>query len=145
MFNLDDCIGIITSRGTKEIVEAFNHRLALHDITRVQWIALYYIGEEKGITQKDLADKMNIKESTVARLIDRMEKEGTVERIKNTEDRRVTKLHLTEKGSEKREAVIPIGEEFSREGIHGISQEHLKIFKEVLQQIITNVNTKNNQ
>ncbi|WP_315117316.1 MarR family transcriptional regulator [uncultured Clostridium sp.] len=143
MFNLDDCIGIITSRGTKEIVDAFNHKLALHDITRVQWIALYYIGEYEGITQKDLSDKMNIKESTVARLIDRMEKEGTVERIKNSEDRRVTKLHLTEKGKEKREAVIPIGEEFSRDGIDGISQEHLKIFKEVLRKIIINVNERN--
>lgn len=143
MFNLDDCIGIITSRGTKEIVDAFNHKLALHDITRVQWIALYYIGEDEGITQKDLSDKMNIKESTVARLIDRMEKEGTVERIKNSKDRRVTKLHLTEMGKEKREAVMPIGEEFSRDGIDGISQEHLKIFKEVLQKIIINVKGKN--
>ncbi|GAA0727488.1 hypothetical protein GCM10008905_25120 [Clostridium malenominatum] len=144
MFNLDDCIGIITSRGTKEIVDAFNDRVALYNITRVQWIALYYIGEEEGITQKDLSDKMNVKESTVVRLIDRMEREGIVERIKNSEDRRVTKLHLTKEGKEKREEILPVGEEFSREGIDGISEEHLAVFKEVLEKIIINVKKRNN-
>lgn len=142
MFDLDDCIGIITSRSTKEITDAFSSKVEACGITRVQWIAIYYIGKEEGITQKKLGEKMDLKESTVARLVDRMEKEGTVERIKDTSDKRITKLYLTKLGKYKREEILPIGESFSKEGIEGISEEHLNIFKEVLSKIVSN--TKNN-
>lgn len=143
MFNLDDCIGIITSRGTKHIVDAFNNRLALYGITRVQWIALYYIGRNEGITQKELSEEMDLTESTVVRLIDRLEKENTVERMKDEKDRRITKLYLTKEGKEKREALLPIGESFSNEANIGISEEHLEIFKEVLNKIVFNVKEGN--
>lgn len=139
MFNLDDCIGIITSRSTKEIIKAFNDRLESENITRVQWIALYYVGINEGITQKDLADRMDLKESTVVRLLDRMEKEEIIKREKDLKDRRVTKLYLTAEGKIKREKVLPIGETFSNEAIKGISDEHLTIFIEVLAKIVQNV------
>lgn len=139
MFNLDDCIGIITSRGTKHIVDAFNNRLAVYNITRVQWIALYYIGRNEGITQKELSEEMDLKESTVARLIDRLEKENTVQRIKDVKDRRISKLYLTEEGKEKKEALLPIGENFSNEAIKGISEGDLEIFKDVLNKIVINL------
>lgn len=142
MFNLDDCIGIITSRGTKHIVDAFSSRLAAYNITRVQWIALYYIGRSEGITQKELAEEMDLKESTVARLIDRLEKENTVLRIKDKKDRRVTNLYLTEEGREKREELMPLGETFSKDGIKGISEKDLDTFKEVLNKIVLNVTEK---
>lgn len=142
MFNLDDCIGIITSRGTKHIVDAFSSRLAAYNITRVQWIALYYIGRSEGITQKELAEEMDLKESTVARLIDRLEKENTVLRIKDKKDRRVTNLYLTEDGREKREALMPLGETFSKDGIKGINEKDLDTFKEVLNKIVLNVTEK---
>lgn len=142
MFKLEDCIGIVTSKSTKEIVDAFNNRLEDHGITRVQWIALYYIGMNEGITQKDLSDKMDLKESTVVRLIDRMEKEGVIERIKDNKDRRISKLYLTSHGKEKREKVLPIGESFSNEAVEGISEEHLDIFKEVLSKVVSNLSKK---
>ena len=142
MFDLDDCIGIITSRSTKEITDAFSSKVEACGITRVQWIAIYYIGKEEGITQKQLGEKMDLKESTVARLIDRMEKDGTVERVKDASDKRISKLYLTKLGQYKREETLPIGESFSKEGIEGISEEHLNIFKDVLNKIVAN--TKKN-
>jgi len=132
MFRLEECVGFITSNAAKELSDEFNRRLGEMGSTRVQWIALYYIGMNEGITQKDLSDKMDLKESTVVRLIDRMEKEGVIERIKDDKDRRISKLYLTSHGKEKREKVLPIGESFSREAVEGISEEDLDIFKEVL-------------
>lgn len=44
----------------------------------MQWIALYYLGKEEFISQKELAERMNVKESSVARLLDRMERDELV-------------------------------------------------------------------
>ena len=73
MFRLEDCIAYITSRGAKVLAERLEERFEGSGISRVQWIAMYYVNGCPSITQKQLADKMNLKEPTVVRLLDRME------------------------------------------------------------------------
>lgn len=141
MFQLEDCIGFITSKNAKILADEFNKRLSEHGTTRVQWIALYYIGNNEYITQKELSDLMDIKESTMVRLIDRLEKEDLVKRVKDIKDRRITKLTLTDKGANFREKLLPLGEEFSDSATEGISQDDLDIFKKVLEKMIKNINT----
>ena len=140
MFNLEDCIAFITNKYNKEITELFNQRLQEHNITRVQWIALFYIGNNEGITQRDLAQILDSNESSIVRLIDRMEKENIVKREKDPTDRRVTKLFLTEEGMKKRDEILPIGEKFSKDCIKGISDEDLETFKEVLNKMVKSLN-----
>lgn len=107
--------------------------------TRVQWIVLYYLGKDESISQKELGEKMNIKESSVVRLIDRMERDGLVERIKNEVDKRVTNLNLTSKGKEYRLNLLPEGEKFQDLLSRGISDEEMKIFLDVLSKMVYNV------
>lgn len=140
MFNLEDCIAFMTNKYNKEITELFNQRLQEHNITRVQWIALFYIGNNEGITQRDLAQILDSNESSIVRLIDRMEKENIVKREKDPTDRRVTKLFLTEEGMKKRDEILPIGEKFSKDCIKGISEEDLGVFKDVLNKMVKNLN-----
>lgn len=108
-------------------------------VTRVQWIALYYLGKEESISQKELAEKMNIKESSVARLLDRMERDGLVERVKNENDKRVTNLRLTDKGKQYRVKLLPEGEEFEKLLYKNISEEEMRIFTAVLTKMVNNI------
>ncbi|MEG1255801.1 MarR family transcriptional regulator [Clostridium sp.] len=140
MFRLEECVGFITSNAAKELSDEFNRRLGEEGSTRVQWIALYYIGKEDGISQKALANKMNVKESTIVRLVDRMEKDSIVKREKEKADRRVTNIYLTDKGNELRKGLMPMGEKFSDDATRGIKQEHLDIFSNVLRKMVTNIN-----
>ncbi|MFR1707706.1 MAG: MarR family winged helix-turn-helix transcriptional regulator [Clostridium sp.] len=139
MFDLDDCIAFITNKSAKRLADEFNRRLQEHGSTRVQWIALFYIGKALEISQKELSDYMDVKESSMVRLIDRMEKEELVERRKDPEDRRITKIILTDKGKFLREELMPIGEEFQDDVLKGISKEDMGIFKEVLQRMTDNI------
>ena len=115
MFDLDDCIAFITNKSAKRLADEFNRRLQEYGSTRVQWIALFYIGKALEISQKELSDYMDVKESSMVRLIDRMEKEELVVRRKDSEDRRITKIILTDKGKFLREELMPIGEELQNE------------------------------
>jgi len=82
---------------------------------------------------------MDIKESSMVRLIDRMEKEELVERRKDSEDRRITKIILTDKGKFLKEELMPRGQVFQDDVLKGISKENLEIFKEVLQRMTDNI------
>ncbi len=139
MFDLDDCIAFITNKSAKKLADEFNRRLQENGTTRVQWIALFYIGKAGEISQKELSDYMDIKESSMVRLIDRMEKEELVERRKDSEDRRITKIILTDKGKFLKEELMPRGQEFQDDVLKGISKENLEIFKEVLHRMIDNI------
>lgn len=138
MFQLDDCIGFITNKVSKKIADIFNEKLSKYGITRVQWIALYFLGKHEYINQSELADKMDIKKSTMVRLIDRMEKEGYVQRQKDINDRRITYICLTELGKKHREDLLPFGEDFSNSIVRNISEEEMEIFKKVLDRLVEN-------
>lgn len=139
MFDVETCISFITNRSSKIMADAFNERLMSKGVTRVQWLALYFLGQEEPMSQSELAEKMGIKGSTVTRLIDRLEREGYVVRQKEPDDRRVTMIVLTDKGSQFREELLPEGEEMSQIFARDIPPEDIEVFKRVLDKMINNV------
>jgi len=89
---------------------------------------------------------MNIKESSVARLLDRMERDGLVKRIKNENDKRITNLNLTDKGKQFRVKLLPEGEKFEKLLHKNISDEEMEIFMMVLVRMVNNLKeNKDNQ
>jgi len=71
-----------------------DRRARAHDMTRAQWVILVCLERRPGLTQKALAEILEVDPITVARLIDRLEDRGMVERRGDPADRRVWRLHL---------------------------------------------------
>ncbi|PYZ99117.1 MarR family transcriptional regulator [Alteribacter lacisalsi] len=69
-------------------------------ITPPQFVALQWLHEYGDMTIGELSSKMYLACSTTTDLIDRMEKNELVERVKDTNDRRVVRIHLLDKGAE---------------------------------------------
>jgi DNA-binding MarR family transcriptional regulator len=58
-------------------------------------------GEERYLTAKGIAHKMNVVKSRVSKIIDGLIKKGLIQRIKDPEDFRVSLLSLTPQGQKK--------------------------------------------
>jgi len=138
MFNLDDCFALITSRGGKVFAKKLDEQLTSRGMPRAQWIAMYYIHDGDEITQKGLADKMAIKEPTVARMLQKMELDGFVYRSSSSKDKRIKCLKLTDKGTKIFFKLMPIVEQFKNNTISDIPDDELKTFKKVLHKMIDN-------
>lgn len=69
-------------------------RARAHGMTRAQWGILIWLERQPGITQKELAELLEVEPITVARLLDRLEARGMVERRPDPKDRRIWRLHL---------------------------------------------------
>jgi DNA-binding MarR family transcriptional regulator len=74
-------------------VEA-DKRASTHGMTRAQWVILFWLERQPGLSQKELAEILEVEPITVARLIDRLESRGMVERRPDPRDRRIWRLHL---------------------------------------------------
>ena len=124
----------------KQFSEAFSQRLEGTGITRIQWIALYYIHQnDNNIYQRELSNKMYIADSSVGRLIDRLERDGLVKRVKGKEDKRMIFVQLTDEGQKLFKEVLPIGEAFNDTLTKNISAEDLETFNAVLNQMLINI------
>ena len=69
------------------------------DLTGPQLTVLKMLEGVGDLSLSDLSDRIRAQNSTVTGIIDRMEREGLVVRTRSTEDRRVVRIRLTEKGS----------------------------------------------
>ncbi|MBP1850002.1 MarR family winged helix-turn-helix transcriptional regulator [Rhizobium halophytocola] len=80
---------------------AADRRLQPYGLGESAWRALLMISNaDKPPRQKDLADFLSLDGSSVARLVDGLEKSGHVRRTEGTQDRRAKQLALTEQGAE---------------------------------------------
>ncbi|WP_245570843.1 MarR family winged helix-turn-helix transcriptional regulator [Anaerovorax odorimutans] len=137
---MSKCIGFVTNTTMKTITEDFNRRLEKQGMTRIQWIALYFLNRaDKSISQKQLASLMNIQDSSLARLIDRMERDGLINRVENSDDKRVKFLELTEVGRERIDELLPLGKHFSDLLLEDITDEELDIFDNILKKMLNNI------
>ena len=65
-------------------------------MTRAQWGILLWLEREPGLSQRELAEILEVEPITVARLVDRLDRRGMVERRPDSADRRIWRLHLTD-------------------------------------------------
>jgi DNA-binding MarR family transcriptional regulator len=73
----------------------FDRRVQALGLTQAQWRAIAHLAREEGINQTELAERLEVKPISLARLIDRMERAGWVERVADKQDRRASRLFLT--------------------------------------------------
>jgi DNA-binding MarR family transcriptional regulator len=77
--------------------KAFDRRASLIGLSLVQARALVYVARHEGIRQAGLSDLLEVQPITLTRLLDRMESAGWIERRPDPDDRRVHRLHLSDK------------------------------------------------
>ncbi len=73
-----------------------------------QEIMLIQLAASDGLSQKTLAETLNVNHATVAKTVGRMEKAGLVERRESDRDRRITLVYLTAAGRALHDQVIGI-------------------------------------
>lgn len=79
-----------------------------YDVTLDQFAVLIRLWDEDGLSQTELCEKTCKTKSNMTRILDSMEKKGLISRRVNREDRRSFSIHLTAKGKEIKDELVPI-------------------------------------
>ncbi|MGI6449922.1 MAG: MarR family winged helix-turn-helix transcriptional regulator [Desulfitobacteriia bacterium] len=70
-------------------------KLNLGDFTMPQTMIIFYLAQSGKMKISELSEKMGLTNSTVSGIVDRLEDQGVVSRIRGTSDRRVVYVELT--------------------------------------------------
>lgn len=96
-------IGKIISNFSNKIGRKISKEAAQYGVTGVQGKIIgfiYHNSNKKDIFQKDIEEQFDIRRSSVTSALQLMEKKGYIRRISVSEDARLKKILLTEKGEE---------------------------------------------
>jgi len=116
---------------TRHLRTAFDRRAAGFGLTRAQWRALKLIGREEGLSQRDLAERLEMDPIPVGRVVDRLEKAAFVARRADPVDRRRWRLHLTPQARAVVDRMDVLGQTLTQEALHGVSEQDLAAFVRV--------------
>ncbi|KMY54948.1 MarR family transcriptional regulator [Bacillus sp. FJAT-27231] len=119
--------GIIKQKG-REILSDYK-------ITPPQFIALQWLFEEGDMTIGELSTKMFLAFSTTTDLIDRMERNNLVERVKDTNDRRIVRIHLLKEGASMIEEVIKKRQLYVQQILQNFSEDEILSLKSNLEKM----------
>ncbi|MCR6111551.1 MarR family transcriptional regulator [Bacillus sp. A301a_S52] len=101
-------------------------------ITPPQFVALQWLHEYGDMTIGELSSKMYLACSTTTDLVDRMEKNDLVERVKDTNDRRVVRIHLLSKGATIIREVIKQRQIYLQDVLEDFSKEDVDFLEKSL-------------
>lgn len=91
---------------------------------------------EDGLVQNDLAEVLDLRPSSLAELVKKMENAGDIERKEDITDKRIKRIYLTDAGRRKAERLSADKEESSSETFFaGLTEEEQQAFSEYLQKI----------
>lgn len=107
--------------------------LSSYDITPPQFDALQKIIWCESLTIGELSSKLFLAPSTITDLVDRMEKNGLVERVKDEKDRRVVKVKPLEKGNKLIEDVLEQRREYVSSLLQTLDMSQKKDFVKYLE------------
>src|ERR1700756_5429822 len=93
--DLDDDLLILLSDVARHMHTCGDQLAQAHGITRAQLIILARLERQPDLSQNELAALAEVTPMTIARLIDRLESLGLVERCVDPDDRRIWRLRLT--------------------------------------------------
>ena len=106
---------------------------------------LFVLSKEDGQSQKELANKLNLKPATITVMLKRMEKANLVERRQDAEDQRVSRVYITEKGKKVYKKVNKIMKNVEEECFGNFTVEEKVILRRLLMQIRENLLIANDQ
>lgn len=137
--DLNRRFGFLMHDVTRLAKRRFDHRAEQVGLTRAQWSVVAHLYREEGVNQATLADRVDIKQMTLARLADRLEVAGWLERRPHPDDRRAKCLYLTDKAHARLDEMRALADEVQEEALQGVAPEQRSLLIELLLQIKGNL------
>lgn len=123
----------------------YTQRLKPYNISYGQAPFLMALYREDGVNQETIAKRLLFNKATIARAIDKLEREGYVCRTQDKNDGRANRIFLTPKGREIEPVMNQLSQEWNSILLSGFTEVECLVLKELMKKIVSNVMHEMNQ
>jgi DNA-binding MarR family transcriptional regulator len=135
----EETVGFLLWDTARRFKRVFSECLSRHGISFGLWPVLRTLSDEDGLTQAELAARLQLVGPTVVDIIAELERRKLITRSPSPSDRRKTHVNLTKAGREIVELVMPDVAAENRAGLSDFSAEEQALLKKFLRRLRANI------
>lgn len=136
---MENSVGYLIRSTHLTFAKYLRNLLPPHKVTPGQWYFLRALWQEEGLSQRELSRRVRTTEPTTVSALRLLERNGLIERVRNTQDRRTNNIFLTPKGRGLKDKLLPSVLELNRIATEGLSSEEVHHAFRILNKMQHNV------
>ena len=138
----EDSIHKLYQRVYKNLITLIRSELEPYDFNRGEFPLLFkLIKKGDGITQKEICEMLYISKSTTSKIIKRLVEKGYLRKEKDPEDKRASRIFLTDKKEEIEDLIKEIDQKAENKMLEGFDEEEREELRNYLERILDNLDS----
>ena len=136
-----DSIGYLSRINFRAFAVELEKLTSTRGVSAGQWRFLRVLWEEDDITQRELSDRVGVREATTVRAMTGLVSCGLVVRHPSTSDKRKMQIKLTRKARMLKSKLLPMVTEVNERAVSGLSKRDVDTARRVLAHTYRNLNS----
>jgi MarR family transcriptional regulator, transcriptional regulator for hemolysin len=124
----------------RTFARTLEQRITAYGVTIGQWRFLRELWREDGVTQRELSERLDLREPSTVAAVRSLEAAGLIRRVPDATDRRKVRIHLTPHAARLRRPLLEHVMEVNRIATRGIPKSDLETARRVFLKMIENLN-----
>jgi DNA-binding MarR family transcriptional regulator len=137
-FSRTDSAAYLAAQMAKSFARSLQQRAAKLGFSPGQFPILLELWAEDGLTQKQLLERVDIEQATMANTLSRMERDGLIERRPHPTDRRAQQVFLTGKAAILQTEAVEAALSADRELFRGFRTFERELLFEYIRRVLEN-------
>lgn len=137
--NPENSIGYLARIVFRSFSRLLERGTLTYDVSAGQWRFLRQLWREDGITQRELSERVGMREPTTVVALKGLEKAGFITRNKTSDDRRKTFIHLTPHARKLELILAPMNAEVHEIATRGMTDEEVETLQALMRRVIENL------
>ena len=137
--NPENSIGYLARITFRSFLRLLERGTLSHGVSSGQWRFLRQLWREDGITQRELSERVGMREPTTVVALKGLEKAGFITRKKTDDDRRKTFIFLTPHARKLELVLAPMNAEIHEIATRGMTDKEVETLQLLLRRVIANL------
>ena len=140
-YPIQDSLGFIIYRTALALKSALQRCFKEngYEITAEQWAIIRHLGEEDGLSQREIGEKASKDKPNITRMLDALEKKHLIFRQPDPRDRRKYCIYLTKEGKLLKSRLLPLTRSLRERATQNLPQTEIELLKLTLNKIFQNI------
>ncbi|RWC42637.1 MAG: MarR family transcriptional regulator [Mesorhizobium sp.] len=138
-FQKERSAGFLANHMARLFANGLQQRIRPLGLAPAQFMTLLALWDEDGLTQRELVQRLNVEQATMANTLIRMERDGLIERRLHPEDGRSQSIYLTAKAVGLREPATQAARSQNEAALTGFSEDERLMFLDLMRRAIASM------
>lgn len=138
-FSKNDSAGYLTNHLARLFARELQGRIKPLGLSTGTFPALLVLWENDGLTQRELVERLDVEQPTMASTLTRMERDGLIERRKDPDDGRLQRIWLTEAGRALEGPATALAEALNAQALAELTADERAAFLSLVRKVIASL------